>query len=43
MKSKFSRIRFLLAITGIVAMAMFGNKAYAQATSQANSAPNPVT
>ena len=41
MKRQRSHIRFMLAIAGIVVMAMFGSRAYTRADSQPNSAPNP--
>jgi hypothetical protein len=40
-KSRLTHIRFMLAIAGIVVMAIFGSRTYSQANSQPNSAPNP--
>jgi len=40
-KSQRSHVSFMLAIAGLIVMPMFGSRAYAQANSQPNSAPNP--
>ena len=41
MKLRLSHITFTLAVAGIAVMAMFGSRAYIQADSHPNSAPNP--